>query len=530
VTKNIIDRIARAYERELHRYGQGGGSCHRIGRSAQPRKEESAVSIAAAPNVHALLWESSEASAARQRKARDALRAIAAVLRDRAPLGGGEQEFLDLLATLDIVSPAADRAIGSTPQAYGWVRRGFDLVRAVCRADAGGNAASPDSARPDLIAHLEDFKRFALAVACTERFDLVFEQPFAARLPLDLPGTPWTLIGEGPVAIDGFVAGSLVAHQDGLRRELPLAPDGGQPDRRLGLHACPVIEHEGCKLFLKPHAFQSPELTGASAPIEAGLSFHRRHEALVRAAVEAIHRHDPETFAHLRDDISIIGLKPPGAGGYGNTTFSRMPGAFVTSPCGSPLALADDLVHETYHNRLFAIEEEGSFFADAAARRDARHYSPWRHDPRPLFGVFHAFYVFTRVMRFWRLVYGDLTQTMDTAESGLRGYALDRLVRLRGQLTSARDTLHNGGGFTPWGGNLFAATEAEFNCECRLLQAIGLPDDTPAVTVADDGSFHPQAGGRSDRSLTVREALREHREGFDRGVAAARAAQESRSR
>ena len=493
------------------------------------------MSIHPAVNAHTLLWESSEACAARQRKAGDALLAIAAVLRERAPLGGGEREFLDLVGRLEAVAPEAARAMWSTPQAYVWVRRGFDLVRAACQAAPGSEAAPGHTVCRELAAHLEDFKRFALAAACRGRFDLVFDSPFHPPLPLDLPGTPWALVGDRPVVIDGVEAGCIVSHQDGLRCDVPLRPDPEQanptqPDPGLALQACPVIEHEGCRLFLKPHAFQAPELAGASAPIEAGLAFHRLHETLVREAVLAIHRHDPETFAHLRDDISIVGLKPLGAGSYGNTTFSRMPGAFVTSPVGSPLALADDLIHETYHNRLFALEEQGSFYVDAAARRDAIHYSPWRHDPRPIFGVFHACYVFTRVMRFWRLVYGDLTQTMAAADAGHCDYALDRIVRLREQLGSACDSLHNAGGFTPWGAELFAAIEAEFDRECHLLDAIGLPDDTPAITVAEDGSYHPQTGGADNSPISVQEALREHREGFDRAVAVASAAQESRSR
>lgn len=488
------------------------------------------MSTRPATTVHALLWESSEACAARQRKAGDALLAIAAVLRERGPLGGGEREFLDLLGRLEAAAPEAARAMWSTPQAYVWVRRGFDLVREACQARADSAAAPGHAGCPALAVHLEDFKRFALAVACTGQFDLVFDRSFSPRFPLDLPGTPWALVGDRPVVIDGIEAGCIVCHQDGLRHDVPLMPDPAQPDRSLAIHACPVVEHEGCRLYLKPHAFQAPELAGASAPIEAGLAFHRLHEPLVRKAVLAIHRHDPATFAHLRDDISIIGLKPLGAGSYGNTTFSRMPGAFVTSPVGSPLALADDLIHETYHNRLFALEEQGSFYTDAAARRDAIHYSPWRHDPRPIFGILHAFYVFTRVLRFWRLVHGDLTRTNSAADAGHRGYALDRLVRLRGQLRSAGDTLHNAGGFTPWGAELLAAIEAEFDRECHLLDALGLPDDAPAVSVAEDGSYHPHLGGIDARPISVQEALREHRDGFDRAVATACAAQESRSR
>jgi hypothetical protein len=232
----------------------------------------------------------------------------------------------------------------------------------------------------------------------------------------------------------------------------------------------------------------------------------------------AIHRHDPETFAHLRDDISIIGLKPLGAGSYGNTTYSRMPGAFVTSPVANPLVLADDLIHETYHNRLFAIEESGPFYRDDAARTDARHYSPWRPDPRPIFGVLHAFYVFTRVMRFWRRVYVDLggAPSSDAAD---RPYTVQRLLELSGQLAAARETLESAGGFTPWGADVYAAIAAEFDRERGLVDALGLPDDTAVLDVAEDGTFAPRCTGHEGRPCSVKESLRRHREQFDRIMA-----------
>jgi HEXXH motif-containing protein len=464
--------------------------------------------------VHALLWESSEACETRRLKASLALAAVTEVLRAREPLGGREREFLDLVARLEAEDPAAARSVWATPQAYVWVRQAYELVRNALQ-DGTADALAERSARPPLAAHLEVFKRFALAAALQGRFDLLFERPFEAALPLDLPDTPWSLTGVPPIAtIAGSTAGCLLLGPGGREGRVPLTADPAATGPRLVLQACPVIDHAGCRIYLKPAAFLEPGLAGAAAPVQAGLAFHQRHAGLVREAVQAIHRHDPESFAHLRNDIAIIGLKPLGAGTYGNTSFSRMPGTFVTSPVGNPLALADDIIHETYHNRLFALEEQGRFFEGDDARRDARHYSPWRHDPRPLFGVFHAFYVFIRVLRFWRLVHGDFAEDRRRVEARHRGYVLDRILRLRGQLESARETLRNAGGFTPWGADVFAAMEEEFDRERARLDALALPDDAAALVVAEDGSYEPQCGAGGP--LSVQAALREHRAGFDR--------------
>ena len=92
-----------------------------------------------------------------------------------------------------------------------------------------------------------------------------------------------------------------------------------------------------------------------------------------------------------------------------NTSFSQLPGAFAVGEARDRLVLAEDFIHEFYHNRLFCIEERGAFFegqGDGAEPVDS-YYSPWRYDPRPLQGLFHALYVFTGVCRYWLSVFGD---------------------------------------------------------------------------------------------------------------------------
>jgi hypothetical protein len=136
--------------------------------------------------VHALLWESSEACASRRLKAVAALTAVTEVLRAQAPLDGGEREFLQLIAGLEAEAPATARSMWVTPQAYVWVRRAYELVRAALQ-EHGADAPTGRSAREVLAAHLDAFHRFALAAAARGGFDLAFERPWKTSLPLDLP-------------------------------------------------------------------------------------------------------------------------------------------------------------------------------------------------------------------------------------------------------------------------------------------------------------------------------------------------------
>ena len=61
----------------------------------------------------------------------------------------------------------------------------------------------------------------------------------------------------------------------------------------------------------------------------------------------------------------------------------RSTGAFIVGFVANPWELADTLIHEMSHGRLFALEDAGSLFDEAACDPlgDERYYSPWRDDP-----------------------------------------------------------------------------------------------------------------------------------------------------
>ena len=60
------------------------------------------------------------------------------------------------------------------------------------------------------------------------------------------------------------------------------------------------------------------------------------------------------------------------------------------------LDLADDLLHETAHHRLHALEERTTLFASAPPDgEEVRYFSPWRRDLRPVRGIYHAAYTFS---------------------------------------------------------------------------------------------------------------------------------------
>jgi len=57
--------------------------------------------------------------------------------------------------------------------------------------------------------------------------------------------------------------------------------------------------------------------------------------------------------------MRVIAFNSPTEGSFPNVSFSDLPGAFILSAVREPYWLADALIHELLHNRLFFINERG---------------------------------------------------------------------------------------------------------------------------------------------------------------------------
>jgi HEXXH motif-containing protein len=110
---------------------------------------------------------------------------------------------------------------------------------------------------------------------------------------------------------------------------------------------------------------------------------------------------------------------------HNSFTASTLLGVTFLSDAYNSLRLAEAMVHEYHHNQLFALMAGEELFEDVDG---AIHYSPWRDDPRPLTGLFHALYVFANVWHF-------LQRTIEHPEfESIRDEIITECVRLRWQL------------------------------------------------------------------------------------------------
>jgi HEXXH motif-containing protein len=229
---------------------------------------------------------------------------------------------------------------------------------------------------------------------------------------------------------------------------------------------------------------------------------------MLERALAAIERHDPELFAQMASALSAVAVKPRASGDFQGISFSDFPGAFIISYIAHPYLIAESMVHEFHHNRLFAIESLVPLVEDTGAET-ALYYSPFRPDPRPIRGLLHGLYVFAAVWRFW-----DKVRQAAEIEPVLRAFGVDRTFRIAFQLAIACKQLSTHPGLTKDGQAAFAILAQEVEDIVGAVDRSGHGMDSPAAFCSEDGVMRIEVDERTGATLTVADALRLQRHRF----------------
>lgn len=126
---------------------------------------------------------------------------------------------------------------------------------------------------------------------------------------------------------------------------------------------------------------------------------------LVNRALEIVSAWRPALAAEILKACSAVQfVRDPSADPRKIVSFSdnSVPGAlYVSISQGDrlidPYDLADSLIHEHRHQKLYLLER----FTPTVERTSAQVVSPWREDLRPPSGLLHAVFVFVELRRFW---------------------------------------------------------------------------------------------------------------------------------
>jgi len=459
------------------------------------------------------LWENMDIYDQRREKFATVLAGIALLLRSRRPLRGAEGGFLDTFERMRQLPAEEFTFIWSEPRAFHWTRVAFQLIDHLVNAVPLGDLArnylhqnGATDAEEGLVRHLDAFRQFELGATVAFRRELGWSQPLVLPLPCALPGTRWTVQGAGTIAVMGTTAGGLRLRLREREKLQALTP-GGIADTDVSLIECPLATCGEAKLRIQPEVMAGLGLKEALPALVTTRAYRKDASAVLTAALQLIEAVDAHSFRMLVEESRLIAPKPP-IGDYANTTFSTLPGAMVLSVVRHPLEMADRMVHELHHDRLFCIEEFHALLEEGLedSPEAMRFYSPWRSDPRPLRGILHGLYVFIAVGRFWLSVLrGRASPEADYT------LATSRLRRIGGQLEAAQEVLERNARFTPFGKGVFEQLRTDVATLCGEIDAAAVPRDPPALTITDEGEVRPQLSAFSGKPLNVSEALREHR-------------------
>ncbi len=139
---------------------------------------------------------------------------------------------------------------------------------------------------------------------------------------------------------------------------------------------------------------------------------------------------------------------------HSSASYKNIPGMIVLSLTSDISILAEAIVHEYHHLKLYLIQNLDPLISGDADT--AVYYSPWRKDPRPLNGILHGTYVFFQVLYFWCLFFSKGLKLLN--EERIK----QRVFMIKKQLDISLKTLIDNAVFTQIGGTYIKKIYTDF--------------------------------------------------------------------
>lgn len=147
----------------------------------------------------------------------------------------------------------------------------------------------------------------------------------------------------------------------------------------------------------------------------------KKYEAMIFDSINFIQNHDPVMSEQIKEYVSSITLFE-GQGAMGMTDVRGFGSILLRVPekWHDPLAyFSEHLIHETSHLHLHALMSTDPLILNSP---EEKYNAPIRLDQRPMFGVFHATFVLSRIVRFFRYIVAvkpnnpKFSETLNTVE------------------------------------------------------------------------------------------------------------------
>lgn len=300
-------------------------------------------------------------------------------------------------------------------------------------------------ATSELLAEIKHFNRFLLAghvlakrpLSVSLQNTALFSVPFTHKICRSADGNPQDFVchvtDEGTLTIAGQVK----------IEEIPLTASGFElnfvdPDFRIG--------ESGSFEYAK--SLSAAEVSSWIASLDACIEIISSHSMELVDELKLFHR----VFVPLVTDSFDV---------HQSATFEEAPGLMAISWTPDLSHLMEAIIHELHHQKLYAVMQVDPLVVGPT--RETL-YSPWRPDPRPAHGLFHAVFVFLAVFWFWKAVL-----RVDRVDNRLvdRETIERRLIQLQLQLERGLEVLDAEVTFTEIGTMFFGSMKQRF---CDLKQ------------------------------------------------------------
>jgi hypothetical protein len=146
-----------------------------------------------------------------------------------------------------------------------------------------------------------------------------------------------------------------------------------------------------------------------------------------------------------------------------------LPGAFFFAGVNVPGLLAEMLLHEAAHAKLFLLQRWDLLTTGKdGGWEDCSFYSPWREDLRPLQGVVHGAFVYTHLALFWSSIAEARAAELFGIGSSL---AARRAATAAAEVMFAVEEIEGERLLTAWGGEILTTLWQE--CSAVLTNLTG---------------------------------------------------------
>ncbi len=189
---------------------------------------------------------------------------------------------------------------------------------------------------------------------------------------------------------------SKIIEVEGCDRNFCIDLNQIEPEFRLPIIPIPNCAPAVLLMSNSPALFDGEYIDSIEPELPAAVA----HAQMIGRSLKFIEKVDSELGLRIYQRIHwYVPIATPFVGTINKSfTNAKINRVIFLSQAIRQIDIAEAIVHEFSHTELFILIDTQDILQE---KEGERFYSPWRRDPRPLCGIFHGIYVFSKVANFY---------------------------------------------------------------------------------------------------------------------------------